>query len=233
MPTWMKHELKVLQPILERMAQDAAPLEGKKILVLCSAAGDVAFQLAERVGCQGKIVGLELNDALLKQAQAEAQRRDLSAVIEFHKAEMTRIPFPDASFDALVSEFIVYPTPEPTLISQPEMARVLKAGGWLLLTDVIVTKPLSEEARTALRGIGLDYLCEATVDDFRAWMTGAGLLDVAIHDWTPLLRQVWERRRASNGELKHQAGYMLLLEDENLRLGKAIFYLYMRGHKPQ
>jgi arsenite methyltransferase len=170
---------------LERLAQDAGPLKGKKVLVLCSAAGDVAFYLAEQVGPNGTVIGLELNEALLQHARLESHKRNVS--IEFRKAEMYSIPFPDESFDALISEFIVYPTPEPTLIGQPEMARVLKPGGWLLLTDVIVTKPLSEEARAALRAIGLDYLCEATPEDFREWMGEAGLVDVAIHDWTPLL----------------------------------------------
>jgi arsenite methyltransferase len=215
---------------LERLAQDAGPLKGKKVLVLCSAAGDVAFYLAEQVGPNGTVIGLELNEVLLQHARLESHKRNVS--IEFRKAEMYSIPFPDESFDALISEFIVYPTPEPTLIGQPEMARVLKPGGWLLLTDVIVTKPLSEEARAALRAIGLDYLCEATPEDFREWMGEAGLVDVEIHDWTPLLRQVWEQRRVSDREPGHRAGYTLLLEDQGLRLGEAIFYLYVRGRKP-
>lgn len=230
MPKWTKQELKALQPVLERMAQDARPLEGKKVLVLCSAAGDVAFWLAKQIG-NGKVSGLELNDALLAQAQAQARRRGLTDRVEFHRAEMHRIPFLDEAFDAVISEFIIYPTPEPTLIGQPEMARVLKAGGCMLITDVIVTKPLPEDARAALRAIGLDYLCEATADDFQKWMSEAGLIDVAIHDWTPLLRGIWERRRALDLQPEHQAGYALLLEDEKLRLGEAIFYIYVRGRK--
>jgi hypothetical protein len=63
-------------------------------------------------------------------------------------------------------------------------------------------------------------------------LSEAGLVDVEIHDWTPLLRQVWEQRRASDRELGHRAGYTLLLEDQDLRLGEAIFYLYVRGRKP-
>jgi SAM-dependent methyltransferase len=185
---------------LERLAQDAGPLKGKKVLVLCSAAGDVAFYLAEQVGPNGTVIGLELNEALRQHARLESHKRNVS--IEFRKAEMYSIPFPDESFDALIS------------------------------TDVIVTKPLSEEARAALRAIGLDYLCEATPEDFREWMGEAGLVDVEIHDWTPLLRQVWEQRRVSDREPGHRAGYTLLLEDQDLRLGEAIFYLYVRGRKP-
>ena len=152
--------------------------------------------------------------------------------MEFRQAEKTHIPFPNTIFDALVSEFIVFPTPIPTEIGQPEIARVLKSDGMMVLTDVIVTKPIPEGVRADFQAIGLDYLCEGTQDDFRRWMEEAGLIDTEIVDLTSIVRRVWEQRRETIPMAEERKGYAYLLEDPNFGLGEAIFYIYVRGKKP-
>lgn len=163
---WSRVEIEKLSPILEKVQVDLAPLEGKSILVLCSAAGDVALWLGEGMK-YGQVVGLELSEELLGTARRSAKEKGLESIVEFRKAEKERIPLPDEMFDALVSEFIIFPTPVPTEIEQPEMARVLKPGGKMVLTDVIVTKLVPQELQAELQVIGIDYLCEGTQDDFR------------------------------------------------------------------
>jgi len=69
---WSKQERQILTPVLEQIGGEIVPLEGKHILVLCSAAGDMAFWLAERMK-SGKIVGLELLADLLAASQAKAK----------------------------------------------------------------------------------------------------------------------------------------------------------------
>jgi SAM-dependent methyltransferase len=229
---WNRSEIDHLLPILEQVSSDLAPLEGKKILVLCSATGEVAFWLGELME-QGTVIGLELDPESLDIALRAAHEMGLEGTVEFQAGEKQRIPMPGESFDALISEFIVYPTTAPTEIGQPEMARVLAPGGKMILTDVIVTKPLPHPVRQELATIGLDYLCEATQDDFRSWMTGAGLIDVEVRDMTPTLQNVWEDRRASDLTATHRLGYSYLLDNRNFGLGEGIFYIYVRGKKPK
>lgn len=228
---WTKDEIALLSPVLERFEIDLKPLNGKNILVLCSAGGDVAFWLASRMK-QGKVIGIELDQQLLKRACQQVKEQGLESIVEFHQAEKTRIPFPDSAFDALVSEFIVFPTPSPTEIGQPEMARVLKSGGIMALTDVIVVKPLPQDVRTELQNIGLGYLCEGTQDDFLRWMEGAGLVGTEVEDLTPVVRRVWEKRRQSISKAEESKGFTYLLDDPNFRLGNTIFYIYVHGKKP-
>ena len=159
--------------------------------------GDVALWLGERVGSTGKVMVLDLSEELLDLARRRARERGLEGIIEFHKADKYKTTFPDEEFNALVSEFILFPAPMVTEIGQPEMARVPRRGGKMVLTDVIMTKSLSDGVRGKLRAIGLDYLCEATQDDFREWMEEAGLVDVEVLDFTPLVRRVWQERRPS------------------------------------
>ncbi len=228
---WSRSEIDHLFPILEQVSSDLAPMEGKVILVLCSAAGEVAFWLGEMME-QGKVTGLELDGESLDIARRSAHEMGLEGMVEFQPAEKKRIPMPDASFDGLVSEFIVYPTTTPTEIGQAEMARVLKPGGKMVLTDVIVTRPLPQAVRDELQAIGLDYLCEGTQNDFRHWMASAGLTNIDVIDFTPLLREVWEGKRRNEPAAGHHKGYSYLLDDPIYGLGKAIFYIYVRGEKP-
>ncbi len=226
---WSPREVELLAPILERIYGELEPLQGKDLLVLCSAGGEVAFQLAGRME-EGKVTGLELDQELLEKARRLAEEKGLEERIGFQRAEKKRIPFPDQAFDGLISEFIVFPTPTPTEIGQPEMARVLKPGGKIVLTDVIVTKSVPQEVREDLEVIGLDYLCDATMDDFQRWMRGAGLSDVAVVDLTSLVKRVWERRRIDESS-EDRPGYTYLLDDPGYRLGEAIHYIYARGEK--
>lgn len=227
---WSHEEIEKLSPILKQVKLDLEPLEGNSILVLCSATGEIAFLLGEKMK-HGRIIGLELSEEMLQTAQKAAEQKHMDRTMEFHKAQKTRIPYLDESFHALVSEFIVFPTTLPTEIGQPEMARVLKPGGKIVLTDVIVTRPVSRDLRTQLQNIGLDYLCEATKDDFRNWMGDAGLARVEVIDFTPVVKRVWEQRQESAQSPEQRRTYRLLLDDPEFRLGKAIFYIYVRGEK--
>lgn len=229
---WNRTEIDRLSPILEQVSSDLSPVDGKSILVLCSAAGEVVFRLAEMMET-GKVTGLELDQESREIARRAAHGMGLEGMVEFLPAEKDRIPFPDATFDALVSEFIVYPTSTPTEIGQAEMRRILTPGGRMILTDVIVTIPLPPHIRQEFAAIGLDYLCEANQDDFKSWMTAAGLINVQVLDLTDTVRNVWEDRRSVDIISSHHPGYFHLLDHQRYGLGKALFYIYVRGDKPK
>ncbi|MGE5122942.1 MAG: class I SAM-dependent methyltransferase [Acidobacteriaceae bacterium] len=229
---WSRNEIDLLSPILEQIASDLAPVDGKDLLVLCSAAGEVALRLAEMME-SGHVTGLELEAESLELARRSAHEMGLDNMVSFLPAEKQHIPLPEASFDGLVSEFIVYPTSTPTEIGQVEMARVLRPGGKMILTDVIVTASLPSGVRQELFSLGLDYLCEATQQDFHSWMTAAGLVNVEVIDLTSIVRGVWEHRRKADKLASHRAGYSYLLEDPHTSLGESLFYIYARGEKPK
>lgn len=228
---WNRSEIDRLSPLLERISTDLAPVDGKRILVLGSAAGEMAFRLAEMMET-GKVTCLEMDPQLLELARRAAHEMGLEGMVEFFPAEKERIPLEDDSFDALVSEFIVYPTSAPSEIGQQEMRRVLAPGGKLIMTDVIVTRPIAQVVRDELEAIGLDYLREARKEDFLSWMADAGMTKVAIDDLSSILRAVWEARRENDPTPNHWKGYETLLDDPSTSLGNAIRYIYIRGEKP-
>lgn len=194
---WTEDELVGLQPLLERIARDVG--DAHDVLVVCSAEGDLAFLLADRLPA-ARIVGTELAPDALAAARRRSRATPLGERVEFRPAELTRIPLPDASFDAIISDFVVFPTSAPTEFGQPEMARVLRPGGRLVLTDVIGPSQVE----------GLDYVCEATFDDFRSWMNESGFEEVEVDDVTSLVRPLWAARGSA----------------------PPVSYIYVRGMKP-
>jgi SAM-dependent methyltransferase len=227
MPVWTTEERHELRSILDVVMGDLEPLAGHRILVLCSATGEVAFRVGERIG-DGEVIGLEFADDLRQAAEA-ALAAGPNRPVRFQKALLDRIPFPDESFDAVVSEFIVYPTSQATDIGQPEMARVLRPGGVMTITDVIVPTEPPSEVRADLSAVGLDYLCVATPQDFQGWMDEAGMIDVEIRDLTAMVRPVWEKR-LSNAPDARAAHH--LLGSGPWSLGHGLRYIRVRGTKP-
>jgi SAM-dependent methyltransferase len=223
---WTAAEQAALEPVLASLIGRLGPLVGQRILVLCSADGEVALRLARGVR-GGEVVGLELSDELLAAAVARAATEP-GVPVRFAKAVVDRIPLPDAGFDAVVSEFIVHPTPKPTQIGQPEMARVLRAGGKMVVTDVIAPDEPPPAVRAALAGAGLDYLCVATPEDFVEWMEAAALEEVEVRDVTPLVRPVWESRLRAD---VYRAAANHLLGSGPWALGRGLRYVEVEGRK--
>jgi SAM-dependent methyltransferase len=225
---WTDEERNELESIVDAVISDVEPLSGKRVLVMCSATGEVAFRFADRIGDNGEVIGIEYNDRLLQRAVA-ALGAGPSRPVRFEKAVMDHLSFPSASFDAVVSEFIVYPTSDATEIGQPEMARVLRPGGVMTITDVIVPSEPPPDVRADLEAAGLDYLCVATMDDFEGWMEEAGMIDVELADLTPLVQPIWRRRLSAapeTGALVHLFG------SGPWSLGVGLHYIKVRGTKP-
>ncbi|MFX1319879.1 MAG: methyltransferase domain-containing protein [Promethearchaeota archaeon] len=232
MTRWSQQEISQLAPILMQMEQDLYPLNEKQICVLCSGFGELVFRLDKKMRQKGKIIGLERSRKALQQAKTFAAQNQFRAQSSFQLITKNKLPYANHTFDALVSEFIIYPTPLPTEIGQLEMARVVKPGGTILLTDVLRTHPMSKKETQALKHIDIHYLCDATFSDFQTWMTAAGLTNITIRDFTPLLQTIWSQRAAKNTDKTHRVGYNLLLHDNKLKLGEGIFYIYAKGNTP-
>lgn len=231
MVTWDAEDLTNLEPILERIESDLYPLKEKDILVLCSGRGELTLRLAKKVGEEGMVVGAELDENLIEAGREKAKNEGLEDKVRFVKPKKDRLPFPDETFDSLVSEFIVHPTEQITKIGQPEMARILKPGGSIHLTEVITPHDISEDRKQALNEIGLDYICQARREDFEGWMKDAGFNQIDTEDLTPILKKAWVTRK--DRAERDRRGWKLLLEESPLKLGEGIHYIYIKGVTPR
>lgn len=112
---------------------DALHLEaGMKALDVGCGLGTDAFDLAERVGPEGHVTGVDFSESLVNEAMDRATRRNLSVSFEVGDAQSLR--FPDNTFDAVRTERMLMHVPNAEKASS-EMARVLRRGGRMAVLD--------------------------------------------------------------------------------------------------
>jgi demethylmenaquinone methyltransferase/2-methoxy-6-polyprenyl-1,4-benzoquinol methylase len=116
-------------------AADRARLEpGDSALDVCCGTGDLAFELARRVGPQGTVVGCDFSEPMLELARRKAADRGVSQV-EFEWADALELPYEDESFDAATVGFGVRNLADIGR-GLAELTRVLKPGGRLVILEI-------------------------------------------------------------------------------------------------
>jgi SAM-dependent methyltransferase len=138
------------------------------------------FLAAKKVGPTGKAIGIDMTPEMLERARANAKRQGLENV-EFHEATIDKLPLPDASVDCVISNCVINLAPDKQAVLR-EIARVLKPGGRVAVSDIALKKPLPPE-------IGNDLLayvgCIAgaiLVEEYVAGLRAAGFSAVEVVD---------------------------------------------------
>ena len=102
--------------------------EGNKVLDLCTGTADIAILLAERVGEKGKVVALDLNEAMMELGKEKVRKRGLEDRIQFVHESAEALGFPDNTFDVATVGFGIRNVADIEK-SFREILRVLKPGG--------------------------------------------------------------------------------------------------------
>jgi arsenite methyltransferase len=118
---------------------------GERVLDLGSGAGTDSLVAAQMVGQQGHATGIDMTPAMLAKARAAAAEMGL-ANVEFIEGEAELLPFPDESFDVVISNGVIDLIPDKDAVFS-ELDRVLVPGGRLQIADVTIQNPVSAEGR--------------------------------------------------------------------------------------
>ena len=118
---------------------------GERVLDLGSGAGTDSLVAAQMVGEQGRVTGIDMTSAMLTKARAAAVELRVTNV-EFVEAEAEHLPFPEESFDVVISNGVIDLIPDKDAVFS-ELRRVLVPGGRMQIADVTIQNPVSAEGR--------------------------------------------------------------------------------------
>jgi arsenite methyltransferase len=153
---------------------------GETVVDLGSGGGLDVFLAAKRVGPTGKAIGIDMTPQMIELAHRNAAQSGITNV-EFHQATIDQLPLPDASVDCVISNCVINLAPDKPAVFR-EIARVLKPGGRLAVSDIALKKPLPAE----LAGDIMAYVgCIAgatLIDLYRQQLLDAGFAGVQVVD---------------------------------------------------
>jgi SAM-dependent methyltransferase len=171
----------------------AAPRAGERVLDLGSGSGTDAFAAATMVGETGSVDGVDLTPEQL--AKARRLNRDPDRV-RFHRARIEDLPFPDATFDVVISNGVINLSAEKVR-AFAEAARVLRPGGRLALSDIVTERPISPLTACHPDLWAACIAGAAPWSDYVVYLGAAGLDLVSVRDSD--YRFATERARRAGG----------------------------------
>jgi len=188
----------------------AALEPGQVVLDLGSGGGIDVLLSAQRVGPTGKAYGLDMTDEMLALARAY-QEKSGARNVEFLKGEIEHIPLPDNSVDVVISNCVINLSPDKPQTFR-EAYRVLKRGGRISVSDLVLTRPITPALRSSVAAyvgcvagasLRADYLRGIREAGFRELRveSEAGFADVFSLD-DPLVREAMDRQGVGEAQAR-------------------------------
>ena len=152
--------------------------EGDVVLDLGSGAGFDAFLAAPRVGTAGKVIGVDMTPEMVEKAKANAVKGGYQNV-EFRLGEIENLPLSGSEVDVIISNCVINLSPEKGKVFK-EAFRVLKPGGRLMVSDLVLLKPLPEIVKQSVEAYVGCIAGAVMKDEYLAAITDAGFGDLKV-----------------------------------------------------
>ena len=156
--------------------------EGEVVLDLGSGAGFDCFLAAQRVGKQGRVIGVDMTPEMLEKARENAEKGGYENV-EFRLGEIENLPVADNKVDLIISNCVINLSPQKEKVFQ-EAYRVLKPGGRLMVSDIVLVEDLPESVQKSVAAYIGCLAGAAMKEKYLDAIKNAGFLDVKVIDET-------------------------------------------------
>ena len=155
---------------------------GETVLDLGSGGGFDCFIAGPKVGSGGRVIGVDMTADMLSKARRnidEYRRQSGLNNVEFRLGEIEHLPIADASVDVVISNCVLNLSPDKPQVWR-EIARVLKPGGRVAVSDLALLRPLPESVRRDVEALIGCIAGAVLVEETRSMMLAAGLTDIAL-----------------------------------------------------
>lgn len=151
---------------------------GEVVLDLGSGAGFDAFLASKRVGPEGHVIGVDMTPEMLHRARSLAERHGY-ANVEFRQGDIEQLPVEDATVDAIISNCVINLTTDKARAFR-EAFRVMKPGGRLMVSDIVLLKPLPEAIQRDIDAYAACVAGALQKTEYLAAIEGAGFTEIAV-----------------------------------------------------
>ena len=157
---------------------------GETVVDLGSGGGLDVFLAAAKVGPEGRAIGIDMTQEMIALARRNAEKgvdgRPYENV-EFHLATIDKLPLADASVDCVISNCVINLAPDKRAVIR-EIARVLKPGGRLAVSDIALKQPLPAEIASDLLAYAGCIAGAVQIDEYRNTLLESGFAHVEVVD---------------------------------------------------
>jgi arsenite methyltransferase len=151
---------------------------GETVLDLGSGAGIDAFLAARQVGPGGRVIGVDMTPSMLARARENAAKAGISNV-QFRLGEIEKLPVTDSSVDLIISNCVINLSPEKARVFA-EAHRVLRPGGRMVVSDLVLVRPLPESVRSSVEAYVGCVAGASMKEDYLRMIREAGFEDVTV-----------------------------------------------------
>lgn len=152
--------------------------EGETVLDLGSGAGFDAFLAARAVGKSGRVIGVDMTPEMLDKARGNARKGGYGNV-EFRLGEIENLPVADRTVDIIISNCVINLSPDKERVFR-EAFRVLKPGGRLMVSDIVLLNRLSAALKESIEAYVGCVAGAVMKEDYLRAIREAGFVDIKI-----------------------------------------------------
>jgi arsenite methyltransferase len=153
---------------------------GQTVLDLGSGGGIDCFLAARQVGETGRVIGVDMTPAMLAKAERNKAKVGL-ANVEFRQGQIEALPVGDDTVDVIISNCVINLSPNKPAVFR-EAFRVLRPGGRLAVSDMVVQGRLSAEQRANMSAWAACLTGAEAVEDYAGAIRAAGFVDISVRD---------------------------------------------------
>ena len=200
--------------------------EDEVVIDLGSGGGLDCFLAAARVGKAGRVIGVDMTPEMIDKARANARRGGYDNV-EFRLGEIEDLPVADGSADAVISNCVVNLVPDKPRAFR-EAFRVLKPGGRLMISDIVLLRDLPPSVKSSLDAYVGCVAGAMTRSDYLAAIEGAGFHEIEVVGEAPFGADCLLNDPAAAAVVER----LSLTRDETERLARSVVSIKVSAVKP-